>query len=662
MKLRNIFTALAAVLAFTFVGCQEEERFLDEVKVSQSYIAIPAEGGQVEVTVTAAADWEITDIPEWLTVSPATGAAGETVVKFSAEATTATNEAILSLLCDGATQFLTALQLTEKVELPISTCAQVNAGEDGVRYRVKGTVTSIANTQYGNWYLQDETGTVYVYGTLYDGAEKQFTKHGIEVGDIVTVEGPRKNYNGTIELVNVDVISIEKSLIKVDEVSPEEAVLPIEGGEFTVTLTAKGDGVSVVIPEAAKSWLSVTGVQTSGTTAVVTFYAAANAGGDRSTEIEFVTKSKGVEYKAFATLSQAGSIIDATIPEFLAAAEDATLYRVKGTLKSFSANEQYHNASATIVDGAGNEVDLYRLVAVDANIEDLGLKAGDQVTVVGKRSSYNGKPQMAAGCYVESYVSFTAATIAEFLAAPVSTDVTYIVTGKIVNIKEISASYKNATLTIADENGTELYIFRMKPAVGGKAIEEIGLKVGDVLTVTGQRGEYNGSAQMVNGYYVSHEASEPGDDPVTTTLTLTNAEILAALTSSSTSYTEYSIESASGTWTVNASQNKANTFLQCRGKKGAYIKTPAFDKEIKSVTIHFSEAKSVYANNVYCVFPATWTAPTADAAYPEDGNVGRAVTDGSHSLTIPVEAGNKQVYISIIGTYAYYLDHIDVAF
>ena len=93
-----------------------------------------------------------------------------------------------------------------------------------------------------------------------------------------------------------------------------------------------------------------------------------------------------------------------------------------------------------------------------------------------------------------------------------------------------------------------------------------------------------------------------------------------------------------------------------------FIKTPEFDKDIKSVTIHFTSAKSVYANNTYCVFPSTWTAPTADAAYPETGNVGKAVTDGSYSLTIPVEAGNKQVYISIIGTYAYYLDHIDVAF
>ena len=164
-------------------------------------------------------------------------------------------------------------------------------------------------------------------------------------------------------------------------------------------------------------------------------------------------------------------------------------------------------------------------------------------------------------------------------------------------------------------------------------------------------------------YYVSHVAGgqEP-EQPAAEVKTLTNAEILAAQTSSESSYVEYTIESASGVWTVNASQLSGNTFLQCRGRKGSYIKTPAFDKDIKSVTIHFSTAKSVYANNVYCAFPSTWTAPTADAAYPEDGNVGRAVTDGSQSLTIPVAAGNKQVCIAMIGTYSYYLDHIDVEF
>ena len=44
MKLRNIFTMLAAALAFTFVGCEQVEQFLDEVKVSKSYISLPVGG------------------------------------------------------------------------------------------------------------------------------------------------------------------------------------------------------------------------------------------------------------------------------------------------------------------------------------------------------------------------------------------------------------------------------------------------------------------------------------------------------------------------------------------------------------------------------------------------------------------------------------------
>ena len=165
-----------------------------------------------------------------------------------------------------------------------------------------------------------------------------------------------------------------------------------------------------------------------------------------------------------------------------------------------------------------------------------------------------------------------------------------------------------------------------------------------------------------DGFIINKIYFATGETPVKETLTLTNAEICAAMTSTETSYREYTIESASGVWTVNASQLNTNTFLQCRGKKGGYIKTPAFENDIKSVTIHFTDKKNVYGNNTYCVFPATWTAPAEDAAYPEDGNVGKAVTDGSYSLTIPVDAGNKQVYISIIGTYSYYLDHIDVEF
>ena len=674
MKLRYIFTMLASLLMLAFTGCQEEEgRFLDEVKVSQSYIAIPAEGGSVEITVDAIDSWSIAGVPEWLTVSPASGSAGQTKVTFSAGAATATNEATLALNCAGVSQTLNVLQMTEKLEVPISTCNFVNTqGEDGVIYRVKGTVTSIANTQYGNWYLNDGTGEVYIYGTLYEGATQQFTKHGLEVGDIVTVEGPRKNYNGTIELVDVTVIEIEKSLIKVDAIEPETGILPIEGGEFNVTLTCKGDGVSVVVPEEVKSWLYVKGISTSGTTAVVSFNATANEGGKRNADLEFVTVSGGVEYKAMTSVTQEGSIAEVSVADFLAASEGTALFKLTGKVKNLQASD-YGNFD--LVDATGS-VYVYGLTATpvaknDKSFPTLGIKEGDVVTLIGTRASYNGTAQVGGPAYYVSHVGHVESTVADFLAQPTAADKWYQLTGTIANL--VNETYGNFDLV--GEDGSSVYVYGLTVAPvakNDKSFAQLGLKEGDVVTLIGTRAEYNGAAQVGGpAYYISHvaggatEPEPPVDEPetpATATVTLTNAEICAVMTSSETAYSEYTIESASGVWTVNASKNKDNTFLQCRGKKGGFIKTPAFDKDIKSVTLHFTDKKSVYPDNVYCAFPSTWTVPTEDAAYPEDGNVGKAVTDGSYSVTIPVAEGNKQVYVSIISTYSYYLDHIDVAF
>ena len=59
MKLRNIFTMLAAALAFTFVGCEQQEQFLDEVKVSKSYISLPVGGGEAKIEVDAVAVMDV---------------------------------------------------------------------------------------------------------------------------------------------------------------------------------------------------------------------------------------------------------------------------------------------------------------------------------------------------------------------------------------------------------------------------------------------------------------------------------------------------------------------------------------------------------------------------------------------------------------------------
>ena len=492
MKLRNIFTMLAAALAFAFVGCQEEERFLEAVQVSQSFVAIPVTGNTVEVTVDAAAEWAIAGVPEWLTVSPATGGAGKTVVSFTAAATTATNEAILELTCAGETQLITVLQMAEKMEIPLSTCAQVNAGEDGVIYRVKGAVTSIANTQYGNWYLQDETGSVYIYGTLYEGATQQFTKLGLEVGDIVTVEGPRKDYNGTIELVDVTVIEIEKSLIKVEEVSPENATLPLEGGEFTVSLTCKGNGVSVVIPDAAKSWLSVSAVSASGSSAVVTFLAAANQAGARSVDLEFVTVSGGVEYKAVTTLNQEGAIAEVSVADFLAAPVGTALFKLTGKVANLQAGD-YGNFD--LVDATGS-VYVYGLTATqveknDKSFPSLGIKEGDVVTIIGTRAEYKGVAQVGGPAYYVSHIGSTESTIADFLAKEKSKNNWYRLTGTIEEI--VSDVYGNFYLN--DETG-RVYVYGLTVAPvakNDKSFAQLELKAGDKITIVGTRDRYDGA-------------------------------------------------------------------------------------------------------------------------------------------------------------------------
>ena len=99
-------------------------------------------------------------------------------------------------------------------QVTTATCAEILAGTDGTVYRVTGKCVEIANTVYGNWYLEDATGKLYIYGTLDKdgnaGKNNSIDVWGIEVGDELTVEGERTTYKETVELKNVKVIEIKK--------------------------------------------------------------------------------------------------------------------------------------------------------------------------------------------------------------------------------------------------------------------------------------------------------------------------------------------------------------------------------------------------------------------------------------------------------------------
>ena len=499
MKLRYFIPSLVAVVAAMFTGCNDDKdpTYLSEIRVSQSYVSLSTSGGSSTINIEATGSWTVSGAPEWLTVSPASGS-GNGTITFSAEAAEG-RTAEIQINCQGQTQRINIIQGLATVST--ATCAQVIAGPDSKTYRVTGAVTKIANTTYGNWYLNDGTGEVYIYGTLdKSGAEKNFSSLGIEVGDEVTVEGPKTTYNGTVELVNVSVVKINKSLIKVDSLTINGAVakeLPLGGGDIVANLTCKGTGVAVEIPAEAQSWLGVVN-STVGANPTVTFHAAPNAGGERSTTVIFKTTDGKKEYSAEATITQEGAIVDVSVTDFLAASTGDALYRIQGVITKID-NPTYGNIHISDYSG---EVYVYGIGEKGA-FEGSGLVVGDVVTLVGKRGEYKGTPQMT-NAQTESYIKVHPVTIAEFLTMEDSKDTYYMVSGTVDQIAD--DQYGNIYI---NDGTNRLYIYGCYPGWGAKgdarkgAVAKFGIAVGDKLTVIGPKSTHNDAPQVNNGVFYS---------------------------------------------------------------------------------------------------------------------------------------------------------------
>ena len=103
-------------------------------------------------------------------------------------------------------------------EVKAVTIAEFNAASvsNDVWYKLTGTVKNLKDgDKYGNFDLEDATGSVYVYGLLAEkGGEKQkfqdlVAAKGIQNGSKITIIGNRGDYQGKIEVLNAYFVSIE---------------------------------------------------------------------------------------------------------------------------------------------------------------------------------------------------------------------------------------------------------------------------------------------------------------------------------------------------------------------------------------------------------------------------------------------------------------------
>ena len=137
-------------------------------------------------------------------VNSGTGAV--TIKAVGTAVITASAEESDTLLAGEASYTINVVETVPAGPLEVSVYEFLAAAESDVQeYKLTGVVENLTNTEYGNFNLNDQTGTVYVYGltaTKQEKNDKSFAQLGIKAGDTVTLIGYRSSYSDQKQVKN----------------------------------------------------------------------------------------------------------------------------------------------------------------------------------------------------------------------------------------------------------------------------------------------------------------------------------------------------------------------------------------------------------------------------------------------------------------------------
>lgn len=392
--------------------------------------------------------------------------------------------------------------------------------DDNQLYELTGIMEGPVNTEYGNFDITDESGSVYVYGLtstviLGESNDKSFSTLGYVEGDTLTIVGTRGDYNGKPEVMGPAYAVRAKGGSPAPDPDPEPEltkatvaeVIAAEVSddvwyELTGTITdvqnteygnivIEDETGSILVYGLTKEWnggsndksYSEIGLREGD---IVTL------GGTRD-EYNGEPQVGGTAFYISHVQGEAPEILASTIEDFLAAEESEQWYQLTGRITNLE-DGPYGNFD--LVDETGT-VYVYGLkVTADAGnqtFSETGLQEGDYVTLIGKRDSYNGEPQVGGAYYAAMIV-----TVEEFLAAEPGDDQLYHLVGTITNLA--ASNYGNFDL-VDDSGSVYVYGLTSTPRIGmsnNQSFPELGYQDGDTVILVGVRDEYNGEPQ-VNG-------------------------------------------------------------------------------------------------------------------------------------------------------------------
>ncbi len=628
---------------------------------------VEAAGETFDVTVTADGAWAAST-PEWISVDPANGEGDATVkvtVAPNTEASRTEKVGFYSAVGD-VTNISTDLESTPLATVEITqaagggsssgdaeaiTIAELLAkGVTTDSYLVTGKITRVVNTTYGNFDITDETGTVYVYGLLNENLEDQvcFTEKGLAMGDEITVlSNDFTEYSGTWEIQRAVYVNHSKSVISLDS---DYVFIEKEGGNFDIVATVKGENVNA---DYTADWITYNGAVKDGDKVTLSFSVAENAGVPRTETVKIsTTTAKGETTAVDFNVEQDGSILTKTVAELLDLPDDETMnYRVTGYISKVN---NLAKGRFDITDATGTIYAYNTRVAKESDassdVKTLGIAEGDVVTLIGYKTSFKGTVEIVG--YVESFYKVEAVSVADFLAKEVSTDSWYRLTGSVNNIK--NTTYGNFDLT--DESGS-VYVRGVLTGLNGekKQFSTLGVEEGDVITIVGNRAEFNGTDQVGNAWYVSHEKGAAPDpepepeNPDATGFTLTYSQLPTKYPEGESSFTQDSYEF----YILKVAHYSDG--IQMQGKKNAYIANKTeMPSEIKTITVTTFEGKDWVQGNLKVYAGA--------AEKPEGEALAGTLSEDGKSETFTVPAGCKYFRLVNESKKAVYMDNVRIGF
>ncbi len=421
---------------------------------------------------------------------------------------------------------------------PVTVAEFLAAEESNQWYRLSGKVVGLYNTEYGNFNIEDETGSVLCYGLNLNATagDKTFSQIGIGEGDNVTLVGRRSSYNGTPQVGDayyapLKVTVAEFLSAEIDDNQLYELTGIMEGpvnteyGNFDITdesgsVYVYGLTSTVILGESNDKSFSTLGYVEGDTLTIV------GTRGDYNGKPEVMGPAYAVRAKGGSPAPDPDpepELTKATVAEVIAAeVSDDVWYELTGTITDVQ-NTEYGNI---VIEDETGSILVYGLTkewnggSNDKSYSEIGLREGDIVTLGGTRDEYNGEPQVGGTAFYISHVQgeapeILASTIEDFLAAEES-EQWYQLTGRITNLED--GPYGNFDLV--DETGT-VYVYGLKVTAdaGNQTFSETGLQEGDYVTLIGKRDSYNGAPQVGGAYYAAmivtveeFLAAEPGDD------------------------------------------------------------------------------------------------------------------------------------------------------